>query len=238
MDPELSDGISSNRPGWRRLLREPGSFLFLLFAFLPGVFGTALSIWALQNQVWFQGLSFLAWAGVFVALAFLIAFSFIPNTLAGMLVGFFIGFRGLPGMIFSFLAASLLGYAFALRVGSGLRETVMKIWPQTARIFQRLGHDPISLVAGLRMMPVPPFSVGSLVLTWFQVPFRAYLLGSLLGMVPRMTLMVLLGTGAQDIYRLIDDPFSSGWVSLGTALLLALGVYLVVRSVRRRLDES
>lgn len=218
--------------GWRTLLRQPGGWWLLVFAFLPAVSGSVISLWALSNQTLLAGLGTRAWCGVFLALSFMIAFSFIPNTLAGLLAGYFLGFWGLPGMVFSFMLASWVGYGFARRIDSGLRYTIMKIWPATESLFRKLGHDPIALVAGLRMLPVPTFSLGSLVLAWLHVPLWPYMLGSFAGMLPRMTLMVLLGKGAHDIMELVKDPFSSEWLTSLTAILAVAGALLLYRSIK------
>jgi uncharacterized membrane protein YdjX (TVP38/TMEM64 family) len=221
-------------PGWRTLLLQPGGWWLLVFAFLPAISGSVLSLWALSHPDWFSALGIWAWCGVFLFLSFLIAFSFIPNTLAGLVSGYFLGFWALPGMVFSFMLASWLGYGFARRIDPGLRLTLMKIWPSTESLFRKLGHDPIALVAGLRMLPVPTFSLGSLVLAWLRVPLRPYLLGSFMGMLPRMTLMVLLGTGAHNIVELVRNPFSSDWLTSLTAILTIAGAVLLYRSMKNR----
>jgi uncharacterized membrane protein YdjX (TVP38/TMEM64 family) len=55
-------------------------------------------------------------------------------------------------------------------------------------------------------MPVPPFAIGNLLMTWFKIPFQQFVLGSLAGMTIRMILMVWIGAKAKDIIQLLKHP--------------------------------
>lgn len=197
------------------------------FAVLPFISGSALVYLALQYKSVIHSLSFLQWVALFFMLAFPIAFSLIANTLAGLLAGYFLGWPGLAGMALSFSIANLIGYALGKITGSGLLDEVCQIWPGMEQIFERFRARPVSLVFSLRLMPAPPFAVGSLVLAWLKLPFVTIFWGSMLGMIPRMALVVWLGHLAGDVDRLIRDSETGSPVSFVLSAFAGIGLLIL-----------
>jgi uncharacterized membrane protein YdjX (TVP38/TMEM64 family) len=210
------------------------SLWLAVFALMPFISGSALVYLALKYAAFLNSMSSVQWIGVFIVLAFPVAFSLIANTLAGLLAGYFLGWPGLAGMILSFSLANLIGYSLGRLTGRGLLDEVCRIWPGMEQIFARFRARPVSLVFSLRLMPAPPFAVGSLVLAWLKLPFTTIFWGSMLGMVPRMALVVWLGHLAGDVNRLISDSEAGSPVSFMLSVFAGLGfLFLYIRFFRK-----
>ena len=134
----------------------------------------------------------------------------------------------------SFSFANLIGYSLGKITGRGLLDDVCQIWPGMEQIFERFRARPVSLVFSLRLMPAPPFAVGSLILAWLKLPFLTVFWGSMLGMIPRMALVVWLGHLAADVDRLIRDSEAGSPVSLILTAFAGLGLLILyVRFFRK-----
>lgn len=165
---------------------------------------------------------------LFTGLSVFITFSFIPNTLAGLLSGYVFGFWGFGGMILSYFLASLMGYYLGRKIDSGLKDTIFQIWPKAEKAFQSLENQSVAVVLAFRLMPAPPFAMGNLLLAWFRMPLRPFLIGSLLGMLPRMALIVWVGSKATDIWLLLKNPMQVAeiqWITFGGMAVVLLSTF-------------
>ena len=164
---------------------------------------------------------------IFFLLSVPIAFSLIPNTLAGLIAGYFLGWLGLPAMVLSFSLACLIGFFIGGFSGKGLLDDVCSLWPSLSGIIQRFKDKPFSLVVALRLMPAPPFAIGSLVLAWIKIPLKSFFWGSLAGMIPRMSLVVWLGHLGGDLQRLASGSAGDYRVSLAITAFAGLGLFIL-----------
>lgn len=235
---------------FRRLLTQASRFALLLqqsssarwalvFLILPLFSGSAMGFWAISQAEVLQSFSILSWLVLFFLLAFPIALSIIPNTLAGLLAGYFLGFWGFPAMVLSFSLASMVGFFIGKKLDSGIREVVFDLWPASRRTFDGLKKESLWTVILLRLSPAPPFAVGSLLLSWIQVPFGRFLIGSLLGMFPRMALVVGLGAHAVQFAEIIKNPGQSPelkWSSLLFLVVAGAGFFWLKRKIRQKED--
>lgn len=221
-------GLTKSKFVFFQLLRQPESRWLVLFAVLPLLVGSALAFWALDQKEWLLSQSVFQWILLFSILAIPIAFSLIPNTLAGILAGYIIGMWGLAGMCLSFFLASLIGYFLGRRLDSGLKEQIFRIWPASEKAIQKLEGNSVSVVFAFRLLPVPPFAIGNLLLAWLRIPLSSFLLGSMAGMIPRMALVVWLGSKVDDVVFLMQHPMQMKEIQGFTigAVLLALVVIL------------
>lgn len=198
----------------------------MAFAVLPFIAGSGLVYFGMENRQLIEGFSLQHWILLFLLLAIPIAMSLIPNTLAGLMAGYFLGWAGLAGMILSFSTACLLGFSFGKLSGKGFIEDVCQLWPSLKDLLTRFQKRPFSLVFSLRLMPAPPFAVGSLLLSWLDVPLRAVFWGSLAGMFPRMFLVVWLGQLASDISRLAGGSMTDSRLVVSLTFFAGLGLLI------------
>ena len=96
------------------------------------------------------------------------------------------------------------------------------------RVEQNIGQAGIMSVATMRLLPVAPFTIVNLVSVAFQLRFRDYIIGSLLGMAPGI------------VINLFAQQFESnpgfGSYTLLTALVVL--VLLGMLGLRRKLGNA
>lgn len=209
----------------------------LLFLILPLFSGSAMGFWAISQTEVLHSFSVVSWVILFLLLAVPIALSIIPNTLAGLLAGYFLGFGGFPAMVLSFTLASVMGFFVGKKLDSGIREAVFNLWPSSRKTFENLKRESLWTVIFLRLSPAPPFAVGSLLLSWIQVPFGRFLAGSLLGMFPRMALVVGIGAHAVQFAEIMKNPGQSAelrWSSLLFLIVAGAGFFWLKRKIRQK----
>jgi uncharacterized membrane protein YdjX (TVP38/TMEM64 family) len=86
-------------------------------------------------------------------------------------------------------------------------------------------------IIGLRVLPVLPFTLVNMAAGALGVPYRTFLLGTLLGMAPGVLAVTLLGETARDAFV---HPTPSSMLLLALAAALLVGVMAGVRKLARR----
>jgi membrane protein DedA with SNARE-associated domain len=69
-------------------------------------------------------------------------------------------------------------------------------------------------------------------MTWFNIPFLQFLLGSLAGMTIRMTIIVWIGAKAKDIIQMLNHPQQVPelqWFTVGGTTIGIILLYFVLR---------
>jgi phospholipase D1/2 len=118
---------------------------------------------------------------------------------------------GLIGAVISALAAFWAGRTFA-------EPLARKIAPESQKkISQRLGRPGIFPVALIRLLPVAPFVVVNLIAGTLKISFPAFLIGTILGMVPGMFAVVWIASQAQHAFF---EPQWRHWLILALSVLI------------------
>jgi uncharacterized membrane protein YdjX (TVP38/TMEM64 family) len=187
-------------------------------------FGSAAAYWAAQYPGGLPvggGAMLLFYLVATVLLGLGLASSTIVVTLGGL----WFGWASVGFTIVSYLLASLGGYALGRRADGGAFAESLGQGTRFGRLLAKLRGQEYWLVFLCRLLPVGmPFAVANVALALAQVRVRAYLLGGLLGMLPRTLLFVWVGTQAQGVLAGQAQPAQT-WalVGLGAASLLGLG---------------
>ena len=128
------------------------------------------------------------------------------------------------------LAATLVNYEIGRHLGKAVEQRAPRTLIKRMRSLGR-SADAWSL-AGLRLIPVAPFSVVNLLAGTSHVSLRAFLLGTVLGMGPGIVLICFSVDRARA--ALSGEPLFEPWV---VAIIIAAGLTLVALSAwqkRRR----
>jgi uncharacterized membrane protein YdjX (TVP38/TMEM64 family) len=144
---------------------------------------------------------------------------------AGFVYGFAIG---LPLMAASFLVSALAGYLLAAWLG---RPAVRRLLGarRLAAVERVVGRGGVRTLLVLRLIPFVPFSLMCFVCGLGRVPVTRYLWTTLVGMLPQLILVTLLGSRLD--HARLTDPLVWG-PALGLVALVLLGPALLGR--RRR----
>ena len=183
------------------------------------------------------------------ALYFVIAFALLgaltlaptytTSVIAGWTFGFTLGFAAVAvatvsGAVLSFLGARWLARA---RVREAFRDHPR--WEVVRRAL--LEESPLKtlwIVFLLRLSPVLPFGTTNVLLATTGVPLPIYVVGTLLGLLPRTGLVALAAAGSQ---QLDFDSAKSWWLlalgvtatALGIFVMAVIGKHALERATRR-----
>lgn len=169
-------------------------------------------------------------AGIFV-LAGLVAF---PVTL--LIAATAIAFGAWPGLPYAAggaMASALTTYGIGRLLGPDVLRR--RMGPRMTRLRAAVSERGVLAVAGVRLLPVAPFSIVNLIAGAFRIPVVDYAVGTLLGLAPGLVLLTALG---DRLLATIREP--TPWrVMLLVAVLLAwaltsFGLQVLISRWRRR----
>jgi uncharacterized membrane protein YdjX (TVP38/TMEM64 family) len=143
-------------------------------------------------------------------------------------------FGPVGGMVYA-LAGCVLGSVATYALGYFLgRDFVKRIMGRKWQTLERkITQSGILAVATLRLIPVAPFTVVNVISGAFQVPFRDYIIGSVLGLAPGIVVTNLF---AHQLESAIRNPGPGSFVIL--AILIAASVWGVVWLRRRVANQK
>lgn len=215
--------------------------MFLLVA-LPVLGSSSLSLVLYRNRELLEHLTLGQSIFYFVVIAFTMAFAFTPTTFVALVTGFYLGWAGLPGMVVAYGLAALIGYRIASSLDHGKMLHFLHHFPKADAVMQELKTQSWQLIILTRISPVLPFALMTFVLAVMRVDKRRFLLASVIGMLPRSLFFYWLGTKAQDVFSLLQDPDTG---TMGKLLVIGLIVvslfglyYLFNRALQRALSKG
>ncbi len=181
---------------------------------IGGLVGKGVSDWT--GWPWWTAFGFVAVAGCLVGLALM------PTHLTSLLAGFLYGMGG--GLIAGLGAVGVgtaLGYAIAARLAPDrLRE-----WVERSAWGRRLAEEMLDaspwrrwlVVVLARLPPQVPFALGNVLGASARVGGRTMVAGTLVGMLPRVGLVVWVGSTLGE-WQPGAGPPSGLWWAVGLAI--------------------
>jgi phospholipase D1/2 len=126
------------------------------------------------------------------------------------------------------LANAAAGYGAGRLAGRGIERLLRDRFATIVGTLRR--HGALS-IAALRFVPVAPYTFINYAAGALRVPFRDYMAGTTLGILPGIVLFAALGKGVRD---LLTDPSLGGVLLLGAIVAAWLLVALLIRRRTRR----
>jgi uncharacterized membrane protein YdjX (TVP38/TMEM64 family) len=214
----------------------------LLLVVVPVVVSSTLAIYLYQYQETLSNLSIWQMILYFIVVSFTMAFALTPTTFVALVSGFYLGWQGFPGIVISYGIAALIGYSLAQFIDHGKMMGFMNRFEKARNLMQELRNDSWSLIFLTRISPVLPFALMNFVLSLLQINRVRFFLASIVGMLPRTLFFFWIGTQANDIINLLQDPDSGG---SGKLLMIALiiisigGLYFIFdRALKKALQKA
>ena len=208
-------------------------------AFLPPLGSLVLLATMHESGPWLRG------HGPSGIVLFVVAFSVLggiallptygPSVLGGWAFGVPLG---LAATLAGFLGAASVGFVLARRLSGDRLMEVLDEYPRGRAIYRSLlASTPARtclVVALLRVPPNGPFAMTNLLLAATGVGWAPYLIGSMLGLAPRVVAAVVVGASLStlDLGHLERSGSASASIALSILVVVVLGL-LANRAIGR-----
>ncbi|MGW8368483.1 MAG: TVP38/TMEM64 family protein [Gammaproteobacteria bacterium] len=178
-----------------------------------------------------QDLGVSPWAGIVVLIAYLIG-SFIVFPVTALIAATGVALGPINGMIWATagcLLAATVNYCCARRLSAETLDNWTGGWLR--RLGHKLEHGGIVSVMVARNIPIAPFTVVNVVAGAASIPFRDYLVGTVLGLGPTIAALTILGDRLRGAWE-APTALNIGLLTLAIALWFAVAVGLQALSNR------
>lgn len=191
--------------------------------------------------------SLLLFAGFFAITAGL---GLLPTYAQAILAGWAFGtMLGTVGAILGILLGAAIGFGLARLISGPAIEGIIMKRPVVAAVRNAVigsGFFRATYIVGLlRLSPNSPFALSNLALGGARTPAAAYLLGTMLGMLPRTAIAAgIAAAAAADGSRgLIEVVKAKGWPMTITGVAVLVIAILIIgsigkRALKRALDDQ
>jgi uncharacterized membrane protein YdjX (TVP38/TMEM64 family)/rhodanese-related sulfurtransferase len=216
----------------------------------------ATAVWLTFNRDKIDAAMLNAWmegAGVWAPLAYVVLFAiatvaFVPGAILGLAGGALFGpFWGSILNLLGATAGATIAFLAARYVAGGWVER--KTGPRVKRLIEGVEAEGWRFVALVRLIPLFPFNLSNYALGLSRIPLRAYVLTSLLCMVPGVVAYAWLGYAGRGV--LTGEAGAIRYALLALAFLAAVALlppivrrmrshfgWIEPQELKRRLDEG
>lgn len=174
-----------------------------------------------------------------LASSFLAGFSLVPTHAASLVAGMLFGAAG--GSLLALVGIALgavVSFSILRRLSGTRALELLANRPRARAVHRALLHGgsrrSVTLIALVRLSPIMPFAGTNLVLAASGIRLREFLLGSVVGLAPRIVAVAVAGAGLArlDLAQGADARLAV----LGTAATLA-ALFLISAIARRALRQ-
>ena len=246
-------------PSGRELARSlgPTGVLGVLWTVFPPLCSIPLFLYMPQIADWLKSHGSLGVAMYMVTFAVLAGVALLPTYAQSALGGYAFGLAvGAPAAIVGFGVASLIGFGIARRVSRDRVEQLIETQPKWRAIREALlgptddagvrtpagFWKTTGMVALIRMPPNSPFALTNLVLASVKVPLGSFVLGTMVGMAPRTTIAVFIGSLVEG--ALTEDnlkqvaPAWLWYVGIAVSIAIMVIIALIAQKALNRVTQS
>lgn len=204
------------------LLRRLGASgpVAIALSFWPPLGGFILLAFLTRLGPWLRAEGALGLLVYFTIAGLLIGVSFVPTFACSILAGWAFGFAvGCPLAIATITAGSAIAYAINRWIARERVLEVVRERPRWHAIYRALlATTPARttfVIVLLRLPPMSPFALTNFALAAAQVPWREYLVGTVIGIGPRVAMAAL---AAAQLEQLRFKDVGQSWSGLAGAV--------------------
>lgn len=139
----------------------------------------------------------------FVATSLLVGFSFLPTFAVAIYAGWTFGFGvGFAMAMAALTVSAVIAYAIGRWIARDRVMEVMAEKPSWQAVHQALLGDAQRIVfvtALLRLPPMSPFAIVNFVLAAARVPLGSYMIGTIIGLIPRTAAATFVAAGIEKL---------------------------------------
>lgn len=140
----------------------------------------------------------------FLGILLFCGFALLPTNIVGVLAGWTFSFDlGIAVLITGIVAAASLSFLIHSRLVSDRLPHVLETHPKAKAIYQVLVGQSVwraaLIISLLRLSPAMPFALTNFLMAAARVPFKSFVIGTFVGMLPRSSAVVFLGAGLSEL---------------------------------------
>lgn len=220
----------------------PTGLLALLWLSAPGLAGLYLLYELGAISAWLRGLGPAGW---FIYTAIFLVMSglgLLPTTAQAILGGWVFGpWKGLAAALLAFGGAAATGFLVTHTIAGDRIRKLLESREEARAIRDALiGRGfwrTTGVIALLRIPPQSPFAFTNLVMVGCGAPLVPFILGTILGLLPRTALIMFAAhaaamTGAEDIQSFVTQ--GPGWGVAVAGIAAVLAVMAVITAMSRK----
>jgi uncharacterized membrane protein YdjX (TVP38/TMEM64 family) len=189
------------------------------------------------HEAYFQQLSMKEWALFYLIACCTMALSLTHTTFIALLSGYFLGWSSVPFVIPSYLLASVAGYYLTKLIDHQKFMNYLLDLPKAPAIASSLKRNEWMVIMLSRLSPALPFAVMNVLLALLNANIKKYILGGLLGMLPRTLIMIWTGIQAKRLVEAFKNPEGLSISEISTIAFLVISIvglfYYITRAVRK-----
>ena len=155
------------------------------------------------------------------------------STILAAISGYLFGWSATTYVFISYSIAISIGYIIGYKLGSPLVDTVKQKNATINKYLKELVNSPLKTVFFIRISPVLPFGTMNYLLSGLKVPFIQYLIGSILGMIPRVLLTIFLGIKAGSLVESYKIGYQPGWVKIVLAIFFIVSIMYLLLKIKQ-----
>ena len=206
---------------------------------MPILFSSFSAIYIANNFELIKSFDSAQWGLFFIIVTITMGLALTPTTLVAICTGYFLGFKGLIPLVIAYSLASYLGYVIAQNFGKGITQNIIRRYPKADKVIEQLnGKSPYWFVALCRLSPVLPFGIMNVVLSFMGTPLKPFLLGGLVGMLPRTIAALTAGKLTYDLITLVDRPGQNQLIQISFLILIILSSFGLLYLLRRAINPA
>ncbi len=161
------------------------------------------------------------------------AIAITPTTFISILSGYFLGWLCMPFVVISYLFAAILGFFIAKKIDKGKFINSLGAIAGIEGILRNLKDRELYITFLAKISPILPFALSNFLLSIGGANLRNFIIGSLLGMLPRTALAIYIGNEAQRISILIEKGNTGLGEQVFISLLIIIGAVGLFRVFKK-----
>ncbi len=200
---------------------------------VPLSFSTGVSLWVIEHLDLKVNLDLMQWFLLFVGITVLMSLAITPTTFSAIVLGFYLKWEAVIPFVVSYSVASYIGYALSKALKGELIEGLIKSYPKSNEILDKADKNAYVLVILSRLSPALPFAIMNLVLGVMSVRQLPFLLGGMIGMLPRSLFAIWIGSNALNIATAVSEK-PGIWILLLVTFVVFGAIYFLLRPSSNR----
>lgn len=214
------------------------SLVLFLFAVIPTLFSSSMLLYLREHEMLISKDDPWSYFWFFTASVFTMSFALTPTTFFAILSGYFFQWKGLPGVLLSYMGAMIAGMLLGKKLNAWFVGGFIAEDEKLKVFFEKLKERTFLMIVLGRLSPHLPFAMMNVAFASLKIPWGSYLGGSFIGMLPRTLLSFYLGMNVTEIYTFATDPRKDELMNIATIALVLVSTAGIVWLIKNALQRE